>query len=382
MQIPVDKIKNKQEKLLEPKEKTATANKVLVDFDVGIFKHSISNKTKEEFYGELFMMLSAGMDIRSSLDIYVGDIASKKNKALFTRIKEAVITGSPLSKALMNEAGFSAYEYQNILIGEESGNLVNVLNQLAKYFKTKTEQRRQIIGALSYPILVLVTSLGAVGFMLQVVVPMFEDVFKRFGSDLPWMTKTVIRMADAMSNYFMFILLLLVIILTTAHVLRNNILFRKYRSQLVIGLPFFGDIVKSAMLARFASAMHLLISSKYPLLQSLVLVKGMVQFYPIEASLDRAEGGILAGNSLHSMFHKESFYPKKMVALIKMGEEVNKLDIVFSQLRDQYDAEVKYRSSLLTNVLEPVLIIFIGAAVGFILISMYLPLFELSSGLK
>ncbi|MEX2595338.1 MAG: type II secretion system F family protein [Salibacteraceae bacterium] len=354
----------------------------MVDFDVGIFKHSISNKTKEEFYGELFMMLSAGMDIRSSLDIYVGDIASKKNKALFTRIKEAVITGSPLSKALMNEAGFSAYEYQNILIGEESGNLVNVLNQLAKYFKTKTEQRRQIIGALSYPILVLVTSLGAVGFMLQVVVPMFEDVFKRFGSDLPWMTKTVIRMADAMSNYFMFILLLLVIILTTAHVLRNNILFRKYRSQLVIGLPFFGDIVKSAMLARFASAMHLLISSKYPLLQSLVLVKGMVQFYPIEASLDRAEGGILAGNSLHSMFHKESFYPKKMVALIKMGEEVNKLDIVFSQLRDQYDAEVKYRSSLLTNVLEPVLIIFIGAAVGFILISMYLPLFELSSGLK
>lgn len=378
-QIHISDIKQKGEDKCVQEERKSTPKNWPVDMQFASYK--LGSKSKGSFYGELHMMLKAGMDIRSALDIYATEMASKKDKALFIKIKESVVEGTPLSLTLRNEKIFGKYEYQNIRIGEESGNLINVLGELSNYFKARLEQRRLIIGALSYPCLVLLTSLGAVGFMLQVVVPMFEDVFSRFGGQLPWMTRMVIRASEIFSDNFLLLLVVVIIGLAIGYLMKGNRKLRLISGKIALSVPVFGDIVRASALARFSSAMHLLISSKYPLVQSLKLVKEMIQFYPIEISLNKAEKGIVMGKSLNAMLSEDLIYPRKMIALIKMGEEVNKLDAVFLQIKEQYDAEVKHRSAILANVLEPILIIFIGAAVGFILISMYLPLFEMSTGL-
>ena len=378
MQIPIEHIKAK-EALGE-----SDASHSWTDFmskDIRIGGSGLKDKQKEEFYREMHLMLSTGMDIRMALEIFVNDITTSKHQDFFQGIENALIEGSSLSNALESTGAFSKYEYQNILIGEESGNLIEVLAQLALHFKTRSDQRRQLIGALSYPVLVLLTSVGAVGFMLQVVVPMFEDVFQRFGSELPWMTQLIITASETMNDHFLTMLLILTGISLFILLNRTKTWWRRVSSRVAMRIPFFGEIIRSAQLAKFSSAMYLLISSRHPLVQSISLVKDMVNFYPIEESLSQAEQSLISGSSLSDALSEEPMYGRKMVALIKMAEEVNKLDQVFAQLRDQFNEEVKYRSGLLSNVLEPLLIIFIGIMVGFILIAMYLPLFELSSGM-
>jgi len=380
MQIPIESIQGRPKAKASSVKRSSSVTGFL-NKDIQLLGGGVPDKLKEEFYRELHLMFATGIDMRMSLDIFCSEIKSKKNQRLFEEIYGWVVEGTTLSTALEKSGGFSKYEYANIKIGEESGTLTNVLLQLANHFKNKVAQRRQLIGALSYPILVFLTSIGAVGFMLQVVVPMFEDVFKRFGSDLPWLTKVVVSLSESLSGGFFYVLVFALGFAVFVLLNRKKPWFRNVFTTLLLRIPFFGDIVKSSQLSKFASAMHLLISAKHPLVQSLKLVEQMVGFYPIEVSLKKAEADIIKGLTLSQSLDTNPVYPKKMIALLRMAEEVNKLDVVFAQLRDQYNDDVTYRSGLLSNVLEPVLIIFIGAMVGIILIAMYMPLFELSSNI-
>lgn len=342
----------------------------------------ISDKLRESFYRELHMMISTGLDLRLALSIFSESLDRAKHKKIFFEIQTAVVNGTALASALENSKSFSKYEFQNIRIGEESGTIVSVLGYLADHFKNKINQKRLIINALSYPILVLITSCGAVFFMLRVVVPMFEDVFKRFDSELPWLTQQVINLSqwmekDGLMWFFSVVIFVLVISLN-----RKKVVVRDWVSRIIMRIPFFGQLVIASQLSKFCAAMHLLVLSRYPLLQSLILVREMIDFYPIEKSLVNAEDDLMSGVSLHESLKSASVYPIKMIAMIRMAEEVNKLDVVFGQLSQQYSEDVKYRSQLLSSVLEPILIIFIGVLVGFILISMYLPLFELSTTIE
>ncbi|MCU0431737.1 MAG: type II secretion system F family protein [Cytophagaceae bacterium] len=125
--------------------------------------------------------------------------------------------------------------------------------------------------------------------------------------------------------------------------------------------------------------MALLISSKIPLLRAMGLIQQMIGFLPIETSIQQMEKDILQGESLWKSMSNFSIYPKRMISLIKVGEEVNQLDSFFSKIAQQYTAEVEHQTSLISSMIEPFMIIFLGLIVGFILIAMYLPLFQLSS---
>lgn len=377
MAIPIESIRPKTNK---PKNESFSSkwNSSNIRFE---YRNGLSDRVKEEFYRELALMFTTGIDIRLALEIIGSEIKSKKTQLVFEAIKQMLVKGKTLSEALETTGKFSNYEFANIKIGEESGTLKDVLSQLAIHYKHKISQRKQLIGALSYPVLVLLTSIGAVGFMLQVVVPMFEDVFKRFGSDLPWLTKMVVALSDTISENFRLFVLFVLAFISLGYFFRNKIWFQKYLTGFLVSIPFFGQIVKSAQLAKFSSAMYLLTTSKHPLVGSLNLVSQMITFYPIKRSLNESENEIIKGKTLSCSLNKHPFYPKKMIALLKMAEEVNKMDLIFAQLRDQYQDDVSYRSGLLSSVLEPILIIFIGTMVGFILIAMYLPLFELSTSI-
>jgi type IV pilus assembly protein PilC len=144
-------------------------------------------------------------------------------------------------------------------------------------------------------------------------------------------------------------------------------------------LPVIGDLVKKIYLARFANTMRLLVSTDTPLLRSIALVREMINYYPIETSLIEVEKDILKGKSLHESLSKFSFYPAKMIQLIKIGEEVNRMDYFFEKIAVQYTDEVEYKTNTLSSAMEPLIIIFLGVVVGIILIAMYLPMFQMSN---
>jgi type IV pilus assembly protein PilC len=349
----------------------------LFNKDFKLFGSAIPEKIKESFYVELATLMAAGMDIRSSIDLICNGQSKKKYRATFNDILEEIIDGSSLSSALKDCGKFTSYEYFSIQIGEETGKIAQVLNELGIFFKKKINQKRQIIGAITYPALVLLVAFGAVSFMMAFVVPMFSDVLKRFGGDLPFITKFVLAISSFSKHYTpMFILLILAIIVIII-LQKDKMWLRDIGSKVILKMPIAGQIVRKIYIARFANTMSLLIASHMPLLQSIQLVKKMVGFFPIEQSLNNVESDILTGISLHQSLSKHSIYPDKMVSLIKVGEEVNQLDTFFAKISEQYSAEVEYQTNILSKFIEPLIIVVLGIVVGIILIAMYLPLFKL-----
>jgi len=347
--------------------------------DISLGGDSFSDKKRESFYHELAILLNAGVDIKTSFELILSEQKSPKDKALLERIMNSIINGSTFSNALANEKQFSMYEHVSIQIGEETGKLVIVLEQLATYYKDQITQKRQIVSSLTYPGIVLCTSFGAIFFMLNFVVPMFSDIFKRFGGKLPAITQFIINAADFMHRYGLILLGLVAFLIWLIYQQRQKLWFRIFASKLLLRVPFVGDLIRKIYLIRFCTSMTLLIGSKVPILRAIQLVKKMINYYPLEESLDQIEKDVLIGIPLHESLAKFDFYPKKMIYLIKVGEEVNQLDHFFDKTSQQYNEEVKHLTSIMGSMVEPFMIIFLGLIVGFILIAMYLPLFQLSS---
>lgn len=352
----------------------------LVDFlnkDIKLFKTGFSDKKKERFYSELNILFDAELDIKTSLELITGQQKKEEDRLLFENIKDVVVGGKNLSEALEMTKQFSAYEYQSIKIGEESGKLSIVLVELADYFNRKIAQKRQMVSALSYPVIVLIVALGVVGLMLSVVVPVFADMYKNLKSELPLLTRYVMKASKLMSRYSPLVILSIVGTIIFFFKVKNKTWFRKGSSLILLKVPTLGPLIQKIYLARFCKSMNLLLSAKTPLVTAIEMVKNMVGFYPIEHSLETVKDDIIRGNSLYKSLSAYPVYDSRMLSLIKVGEEVNQLDVIFSKLSKQFMDDVDYQSGQLKTVIEPLLMIFVGIFVGVIVVALYMPMFNL-----
>jgi type IV pilus assembly protein PilC len=374
--IDISRYQKKKQPKGKPEGKDVFA---FLNKDISFGSKQVSDKKKEGLYVELSTLLLSGIDLRTSLELILVDQEQAKDKALFEGIRQRILSGLALSEALRETERFSDYEYYSIRIGEETGKLGEVLTDLAKYYKSKIQQRRKIVSAVTYPAIVLLSSVGAVFFMIKFVVPMFADVFLRFGGKLPWITAAIISFSGWFDRYFVFVMLFFAALVVVYFLKRKSNWFRDLSSRMLLKVPVVGDLVKKIYLARFANTMRLLVSTDTPLLRSIALVRQMINYYPIETSLLKVEQDILHGESLHKSLAAFDFYPAKMIQLIKVGEEVNRMDYFFEKIATQYTEEVEYKTNTISSLLEPLIIIFLGLVVGVILIAMYLPMFQMSN---
>jgi len=380
MAIEISKIKSQSAAKEKGKEKGDIFD--FLNKDIKLFEPKLSDKKKEAFYLDLSVLLSAGVDIKTTLELIEKEQTEAKDKALYREIMDAVISGLSLSNALKKTGKFSPYEYFSLEIGEESGKITTVMKELAEYYQKKLKQRRQIISALSYPAIVLFVSLGAIFFMMNFVVPTFADVYKRFGGKLPFITQVIVSASDFFLNYAGYFFLFVIITVALLFTQRNNEIYRKISTALLLKIPFIGPIMRKIYLARFCHSMTLLMGAKIPIIRALALVKQMIRFYPIEVSLSEIEKDVMQGQSLNKSLSKFSIYTPRIVSLIKVGEELNQLETFFDKIAKQYSDEVEHETGLLGTLVEPFMLVFLGGVVGLILVAMYLPMFQLSSTFK
>ncbi len=377
--INIDKLKKKSSRKPESSENNNFWRTILTK-DISLFGNKLNDKKKQGFYNDMYTLLSSGIDIKTTLELICDEYTKKNDKAIFDQIKNNVIEGNSLSTALKNSGYFSDYEIYSIKIGEESGRLNEILKDISDFYTRKIEQKKKLVGAFSYPVLVLCVAIIAVIFMLNYIVPMFEDVFKRFNNkELPYITKVVLNLSQSFSRYFLLILVIFSALLFFLYRVRKKELFRKISSNIILRIPLFGNIIKKLYLARFCFSMELLTSTKVPILTAIQLQKKMIGFYPIEKSLDTIEYDVLHGKPLHISMKQFPIFDRRIISLIKVAEEVNQLDVVFGRLKIQYNNEVDYNTSMINSILEPLMIVIVGAFVAIILIAMYLPMFQLST---
>lgn len=365
----------KQEKPLAEKGQLSS----LLQKEITFFGTSFSNKVKEDFYTELSVLLKAGVNLKEALELIHNSQKKAQNKAVLNHISTDLVSGQSLSTTIHAQKPFSDYEYYSLKIGEETGTLGQVTEQLGDFFARKNEQRRNLISALTYPVIILTTAVLVVVFMLQFVVPMFQDIFKQQNVELPGITKFIISLSNGMSDYGWVLLLLIIALVLSKTLWKDNQRYKQVKDGVILRLPFVGNFVKTVYLSQFTQAVSLLTASKVPVVNSIQLVKQMIDFYPLHTALEHVEQDILKGHSLSDSLHKHPFFDDKMVALVRVAEETNQTEFIFDRLNKQYNTQVQQQSKMLSTIMEPMIILLVGVIVGVILIAMYLPMFRLSS---
>lgn len=351
--------------------------KLNTNFSISVFK-KISDKQKEDFYREFSTLIKSGVDFNQALTILTGQQKSKFVCAIYKTINDDVVKGKSLHEAIRNYKYFSPYEYYSIKIGEDTRRLPEIFDQLQKFFSRKIKMKRQVVSVLAYPVFVLFITFAVLYFMLNFVVPMFASVFQQFGKDLPEITQFVVNV----SNNFNTILLIVLSVCITTYVahrfLKHNKTYLDIKSRIILKIPYFGSLIKKIYLARFCQSFSLLLSAKTPLITALELTEKMISFHPLKTAISQAKRDVLKGETLSDSLKKSTFFTPKIISLTSIGEQINELDSMYDGLANQYNEDVDHATKMIGTILEPLMIVIIGGIVGFIMIAMYSPIFNLS----
>lgn len=374
MAFKLDNIKN-----ADPKNGFGDQIENLLKKEITFFGATFSSKKKYEFYNELAVLLKAGITVKDTLQLVKENQKKEKDKNIIEEILNKVINGIPFSDAIFASKKFTEYEYYSVKIGEETGTLAKVCKSLAVFFERKNDQKRIIISALTYPCIVLSTAVLVVIFMLSYVVPMFQDIFNQNKIELPFLTQVIIGFSNAIKHYGFYMLLGIVALIFSSKVMLKNERVKEMFHNLILNTPILGKFIVKIYLAQFTQAISLLTTAKVPILNSIQLVKRMIEFIPLRNSLQNVEENILKGNLLSQSLTGNKIFDDRIISLVKVAEETNQTEFVFNQLNEQYNNEVVQQSKLVATIIEPFIIIIVGSIVGILLVALYLPMFKLSS---
>jgi type IV pilus assembly protein PilC len=363
----------KQKATLEQKSSITS----LLEKEVIVLKKAFSNKVKEDFYTELGVLLKAGINLKEALELIKQK--QKKTKSILQIIVDDVISGKSLSEAIKKQQEFSEYEFHSIKIGEETGTLYKISEQLGSFYNRKNEQRKHLINALTYPCIILTTAILVVIFMLQFVVPMFQDIFKQQNIEMPAITQFVVNISKFITSYGWLLILSSILLILSRLLFNKKAWYKRLKDNSLSKTPFIGKFIKTIYLSQFTQAIALLSASKVPIVNSITLVKQMINYYPLNEALNNVEKCLLRGETLSHSLSANKLFDQKMVALVKVAEETNQTEFMFERLNNQYNSKVQQQSKVLSTIMEPIIILFVGLFVGFIHIAMYLPMFKLSS---
>ena len=332
---------------------------------------------KRTFFSQLQTLIRSGLSFSRAFELII-EGAKTKEKALYVRIFDEVVSGKELWRSLEADKAFTELDRSVVRIGEETGRLVDALEFLTDYYQKREEQKRMVTSALSYPIITLSIAVIVLVFMLLVVVPMFEQVYARMGGELPAITRQIIGMSESAPAVLGIMVLLGLSMYGVRHMFGSSDKYQSITSGIVMRLPLVSGLIRKYQVSRFSRIMHLLVSSDVPILHALYLMRGIITFYPYRQSIEEVCRMIEKGQTLTGGMDKyENLYGKRFLVLLKVGEETNSIEQMLLTQANDTNAELEHEIKQLNNIVEPFLILAIGIIVAFVLIAMYMPMFKL-----
>lgn len=365
---------------IEPVRSTGSDETARSPFSSIGAKGKLNERRKEALYAELCSLLTSGLDFNSSFTLLIESEKNKKNRSVLQQVYEHVVKGDSLWHAFETIGYFSPLDYGVVKIGEETGKMDQSFLFLSDYYKKRMEQRRMITGAVSYPLVILTTAVIVLLFMVGFIVPMFEQVYARMGSELPSVTKAVIALARDLPFYLFTGIFLLVGLVLLIIFSRDSELNQKVTSAVLLKIPFMGTMIRKHHQANFCKLLALLISCGVPLLYSIELIKGIIRFYPYRKSFESVSRGLEQGKRFAECVAAfPELYNPRLIVMLKVGEETNKLEEMLEKQGRDLTADMEHALKQVGTMLEPLLIVLVGSLVAVILIAMYMPMFKLGS---
>jgi type IV pilus assembly protein PilC len=262
--------------------------------------------------------------------------------------------------------------------GETGGLLAEILDRLACYLEASSRLKKKVKSAMSYPVIVCVVALGIALFLIVKVIPIFGNIYKDFGAQLPAPTQILIDISDFIRTYF-----ILAIGMAGGFVF-GVVKFKRTRrgtalwDRTKLRLPVFGKLIHKICISRFSRTFAALLRSGVPILETLRIVGQSSGNTVVESAVLKTANSIEHGDNLAVALGQHSIFPPMLVRMISAGEQTGKVDVMLEKISDFYDEEIEATLSGLTSLIEPLLIVFLGVVVGSIVICMFLPIFKLN----
>lgn len=322
------------------------------------------------FTSELTVLLRAGLPLDRALKVLIDMAVVPQMHQLLSQLLKSVKGGKPLSQGLMQHENLFGMFYINMVrSAEASGQLPDVLARLVEYLENAKSTRDSVVSALIYPcILVVVATLAIVG-MLGFVVPQFDTLFADMGDALPLMTRMVIGAAEFVKTYFW---LIAVVVVALVMYLRNWVASDKGKKELhekLLKMPIAGGIVFEFEVSKFARTAGTLLGNGVPVLQAISIAIDTVENQVIKEALDVLPPAVKAGKRMSSALQKTNMFTPMVIQMIRVGEESGSLGEMMLELAKVFDANVQSSVKRALTMLEPVLILFMGVVIAFIIIS-------------
>ncbi len=339
-------------------------------------------KTKDLviFTRQFAVMIDAGLPLVQCLQILGDQSENTSLKRVVNAVRNEVESGSTFAEALGKHPKIFDNLYVNLVAaGEVGGILDTILNRLAVQLEKADKLARQFKGAMVYPITVSTIAIGVVVLLLVKVIPVFEKMFADFGGTLPGPTQTVIDLSNWMQAYVVYCIAgVVVAIMLHSQARARSAAYRYQTDKVKLALPLFGNIIKKVAVARFTRTLGTMIASGVPILDALDIVSKTAGNMVIEEELQETRASISEGKTIAEPLQNSKVFPGMMVQMIAVGEETGSMEIMLNKVADFYDDEVDTAVAALTSMLEPLLMVFMGGAIGSILIAMYLPIFTIA----
>ncbi len=338
----------------------------------------IDDNGKSAFFEELRMLLDAGLDFSRAFMLLISGSTERTMRTLLQMLYDDVVGGSSLADAMIRSKAFATLDAGVVRIGEQTGRLQEALGFLHDYYREQAARRKMVSSAVSYPIVILCVAVAVVAFMLTVIVPMFEQVYSRMGGDLPAVTKWVVAVSKSLPDFALRATVVAAAGGAAYWKFRNAEAVRSARAELLLHLPVVGNILRRHCQSQFCELLYLLTSSGIRLTDAMDELSHVIEFYPYNRSFASIRDGIERGRSLaDSISVYGSLYDVRLTAMLRVGEETNRLPEMLRNRGAALSEELKYEIKRLGTALEPILILIVGILVAVILIAMYMPMFAL-----
>lgn len=328
---------------------------------------------------QLATLVGARLPLVDCLSALIEQTENARTKRVLSQVREQVTEGSSLADALKAHPRVFSDLYVNMVrAGEASGALDLVLLRLADYTESYAQLRSKVRSALTYPTLMAVTGTGILLFLLSYVVPKITKIFSENQATLPLMTRVLLVISGFAQEYWWLIVGALVAAGVSIQMSRRTEAGRLRFDRYILSLPYFGKLFKKVALARFARTLATLLGSGINLLTALDIVKHVVNNSVLSQAIEDARNSIREGHSIAPPLKKSGLFPAMLVHMIAVGEKSGELEAMLTKAADAYDNEVSTSVATITSVLEPMMILFGGAVVLFIVLAILLPIFEMN----
>jgi type IV pilus assembly protein PilC len=328
---------------------------------------------------QLTTMLEGGIPITTALDIVSHDISNQHLQTVLQQISEKVKKGQPFSESIAEFPKiFNRLSCAMLLAGETSGNIAGAMTKLAQYFDNRDKLAKKVKGAMAYPIFVMTFIIIIVVFIMAFIVPRFRKIFDQIGGKLPAFTQGFMNFYDILAHNILYIIGGVVLLVVSMSVISKTKGGHYTFSKLSLRLPLFGKIFSQAFLVTFCRTTATLLTSGVSVLEAFNILTGMTDNDIIKSAIMRTREHIVEGSNISLSMSAAGFFPNMVVKMIQVGEESGSLPSVLERASQHYERKVDATVTTMMSLLEPIMIITVGAVVSVIVIALYLPIFTMS----